>query len=692
MVRPTLSFFPRFFLTRNEIFRKVIQLPLTSAVRFDVNPAPLGNFSGHMTGRTLAPWELTPEMRRLAAEQPDKYRSGLATGLEEIIAGPLQQHRSAFGLNPSQWPMEARRAVYAADLTTKEGGHAVAVVTFEPHPSPGTIITDPTLLRFVVGAFPGMAAGLPDKVFLEMLTAGREASGTPVDWLAANWDVIKEYNGKLLRDGAPLSGVYMLGSNSFVGAETHFVYQGPRFTVQSALMVTTAVHSQDGLVPWTVLAHPDFPGGVICVSLHFGRNAVPGGDMINSAIAAPLFKNIFRGGIQLALMYPDFVKSLGEERASTLLLDGGVHRGFSDYWWEADYRVVLDRAVLSVLDSTGGEVMNVLRFFFPETVATVESARLREALDRDAALRVITEGVDATRARGDTVRAGVEKSAPDDIVPFTDTVVTGRAHPTPETDPYNRTAPLGPQLDPDAATVARLSGQVDWDRVEKAVADTVARQTRDALAGMRQPFDSPVDDLVESIATEALQGAVLDQVNDTLLASLGARAEFAPLVERYGAPGARDLVSLSLGLPAMARMTEASGGTNYLSAAVRGSVLEARAHSLSENAGELQSRLAEAAGTVTTTRDELQARQDAVAAVNERLQQQPDDPSLQAQRDQLQQEIDALAAELEKAQEEQAEAERETERNERESAETAEGRREADGYLAERGEHVFHGE
>ncbi len=372
--RPAIPYFPRLRLMPDRTrHTPVLRIPARAVRNVDLPAEALTRFAPALLGSRTDASRLPDLMRQMAREDRAAYQRGFGEAIRPMVELALDLHGRSFGLDPSTWTdgSDAQRAAYTVDLTPPEGGHAAAVVTLEGLPNARQAVSDPTLARCLAGAFPGQFAAIPDDVRLQMLTAGRRPDGTIDDVLAENASRIRAYNAKAFADRAPMSGLHAIGWNSFVGAETHFTAGiSADILYQSVLMVTGAAHSQRGVVPWTTMYHPDFPGGVVCVSLHFGHTDVAGGDLANSAVSGPLFKSLFRGGVSLYGMRELLVSRLGVDVANHLLLDPAVDRAFREVWGGRDFAFLRDRAVLSVMDRTGGRVLNALGMFSSTPVPT----------------------------------------------------------------------------------------------------------------------------------------------------------------------------------------------------------------------------------------------------------------------------------------------------------------------------------
>jgi hypothetical protein len=686
-----IPYLPWLRVIGNKVIRNVVNAPIGAVMRNPLDPAALAGFSHAMFGRGIGADGLPDALRGLARTDVAAYKVKFADGIRPLVDSAIKQHKAKYGLNVATWTQEAQRSVYTIDLEPEAGGHQVAVVTLEPLTGPATAVLDPRLMRHFTGAFPGCFAALRDPDFLAVLNGGREIDATPTDVLASRWEDIKTYNANLLRDGTPMSGMHAIGWNSFIGVETHYSTTLRDFAYQSALMVTGPVHSQRGIVPYTAVAHPDFPGGLVCVSLHFGLNPIWGGDLVNSAIGPPLFKTLFRGGADLWEQRPNLLKRFGPDVANALLLDRTVERTVRGGWNLKDPTFARDRAVLSVLDAIGGEFLKELGMFAPGTLSTIESSHFCELRDIAAYEALVDAGVRRTQTDGYTGPGGLDKSEPGAVVPDLSSSLTGLLTPTPDSDPFNPTAPLGDPYDADAAAIRELGAELDPALVEQATRQDLEQRTRTALDEMPAPFTQNPAALVEAIADGSFRQGLQQTISATLLEGLAAKPEFAPLLERYGADGARSLAGLALGVPLFQRMTTIADGSDFLSSSVLRTVLQAKGHWLAESASDIQKRLADAVTHVTETTGELQAKQEALAAAQKLLDADPRNATLQEQRDAINRELLALTEQLEEAEQAETKAEDDAKANDAESAAAGEQAKEAAEYADAHRADIFQG-
>jgi hypothetical protein len=675
--------------------RPVLRIPTFAVKNYNLPPDPLAGFGVKLFGERLDAGRFPDAMRTMARDNRAQYQQSFGEAIKPLADVALDLHRKQFGLNPTKWldGSDAQRAVYTVDLAPSEGGHAVGVVTLEGLANPRAAVGDPNLTRTIAGGFPGQFAALPDDLYLRTLLAGRGPDGTLDDVLGESWDRITSYNAKAYADGAPMSGMHAIGWNSFVGAETHYTAKiAADGLYQSALMVTGGVHSQRGIVPWTTFYHPDFPGGVVCISLHFGHNLVPGGNMVNSAIAGPLFKSLFRGGINLYGMHDALVKRFGADTANRLLLDPKVNAHFREVWTTRDLGFLADRALLSSLDRFPGGLAKTIGLFVPTTVSTIETARYNQIADVEQYNRLVREGVAKTEADKYDGPGGLEAESRGQIVPQMSPSTTGLAVQTAGSDPFDPKAPVGPPFEGEAATLQRLAADVDSHLLERTAAQEIADRTHAALEAEGSLAGQDAGALAERIGDAELRRGLQEKIATTYLASLSQSPDLAPLLERLGAQGALALTSLTLAAPLMERMTTTVAGTSYLVGAVQSVVLDAKRHELDESAGEIQRRLTDASSATGETSGELTGRHGELAAAQRAVDANPADQSAVQRRDELRKQVDDLARKLEQDQEHEQEVEHDREANAAEAKATEEQTREAEAYAEAHRAEVFGGE
>ena len=86
-------------------------------------------------------------------------------------------------------------------------------------------------------------------------------------------------------------------------------FEGDR--MQMVNMATKVKHALDGVAPWVAVDHPDFPGGVVCVSVHLGDSALP--LRTPQTVGALEHSNLFRRGNLLSEHFEDLVDQFGED-------------------------------------------------------------------------------------------------------------------------------------------------------------------------------------------------------------------------------------------------------------------------------------------------------------------------------------------------------------------------------------------
>jgi hypothetical protein len=150
----------------------------------------------------------------------------------------------------------------------------------------------------------------------------------------------------------------------------------------------------------------------------------------------------------MATHYDDLVKRFGEDKAAGLMLDGEVAAHFQDIVWNEDWLVSVDVATLSALDATGGALMNFLRMFKPNTVATVDADDIARIGSQDDFSHLVDRGVEETKLKeglGDgahkILESGFVPPSATDVAPRLNDVIAGDDPADKDDDPYDKDGP-----------------------------------------------------------------------------------------------------------------------------------------------------------------------------------------------------------------------------------------------------------
>ncbi|MBF0423137.1 MAG: hypothetical protein HQL73_09100 [Magnetococcales bacterium] len=238
-----------------------------------------------------------------------------------------------------------------------------------------------------------------------------------------------------------------------------------------------------------------------------------------------------------------------------------------------------------------------------------------------------------------------------------------------------------------------LKAGMDWTYAQTMIDSSVSKYVLESLQGMDNPFAQPIDTLVSSMNTEALNQIVLKNVNDYTLLNASSQPVYAEIVQLVGESGAQNLLSAEIAQPRFEAISVSpgSGRESYLSAALRQTLLAQKKHWLSQNASSIQERLAQADTHLSETRSEIVSKNNALEEINKQLASKPSDPDLLKQSQALQKEIADLVAKEKQMEEEQKQAESDQEENERDSKETEDERRRAEEEMKARGKDIFKG-
>jgi hypothetical protein len=646
-----------------KIFEKLVRIPMIHAVEQQRGPSMMSGFSSSMFGRQVGGGgEAARLMRQMAQTDPVAYAAKLATSLQQNAVEPIiQAHIEKYGDDPSQWPQEALRATYTS---SGDGtGHAVLVVTIERHPDPVGFVSDPTSFRSLTDGFPGIGVGAGLKEYLKIANAQRGFDGA-LPALSEMWPTIVAEEVKRRKAGEAPSGRVLLGPNCIVGIERLVMHVAKTFKMLSSLMVTSGIHSQDGLVPWSMFAHDRLRKAVVCVSVHLGDHPIAGGNAVNAAIAVHLFKLVFRRGIMLHALRGEMVDRFGAERAIASVLDPEIREWFEDRVKQADPAMSWDAMWLIAADAGLGELMNDLRLIHGgNDIATLDADAFTAqgtAADLD---RIVDEGVDRTKADGYTGPPMVEVSDPAAVLMPPSRTMTGA-----NTIPPDAPQALIEDVTEPAAALENAMAEMPMDAVRAQVDGAIASASSKALDAIGDTSGTSPDKLAQQVDDKDLRANVRAKLLNAVLAALSAMAVFATVAKALGGEEeAEELSDLVVGDKLWKQVADESTGASYLRSAVTVKAAERIAHDAAEHADQMQVRAADAARRAKDADSDRSAQQAALEAVKQEISREPQNPDLQQQQKQLEQRL----AETEQTAREAEAAQSDAERRERDARDTA---------------------
>ena len=314
------------------------------------------DFCQPMFGCRMSPSEMRDALLTMAEQDEPAFLQRLPVALEALVKeGVADQRRILDGKRPN--PALASRRAYILPKIALGDGHASCVGAFARMPPAlqQTLIGEHRLARFVLAAFVGTGASVSDEAREKMLgTAqqGLQVKNVPRPLPAQ----IVAHNADLFVRNMPLAGKQLLGNNGWAQVVGHWCAQGSGVAWQAVMMVTTDIHSQDGLVLWVMARLPTYPEGITWLSLHAGEHPVPSADAVNAFLAPLLLHPTFERGMFLAQLYPEISAVFGAQ-APELMLNEEIRRWVKKREAKHDRQRTLQNSALNLLDRTGGYMM-----------------------------------------------------------------------------------------------------------------------------------------------------------------------------------------------------------------------------------------------------------------------------------------------------------------------------------------------
>lgn len=314
----------------------------------------LTQFNEIMWGCDVPPSDLRDRLKAMPFEREAEFRDKLPKGLRALVSEALTDQEHQLAAKGTRGLAQAARYAYVLPRVHVGDGHASVVLTFAPAVSAGLqeLVKHHRLARFVLSSFVGGGASFTD--------AAREAIVADSDGKRAARNVARPlpedviaYNARLFAEDAPLAGLQLLGNNSWGEVLGHFIGEGEGIAWHAVVMVTTRIHSQDGLVVWLMAHLPEHPQALTWVSIHAGEHPIPTADTVNAFLAPLLLHPAFQRGMMLAGYYPTIEQKFGEV-APQLLLNPRINKWFVSQERHRVPRRRLQSTVLGMLDKTGG--------------------------------------------------------------------------------------------------------------------------------------------------------------------------------------------------------------------------------------------------------------------------------------------------------------------------------------------------
>ena len=309
-----------------------------------------------MFGKALSPANLRDALVHMVENDETTFLQQLPVALHAIMHEAVSDQRQLRDGRGRREALAGRRA-YILPKVEIGDGHAAAVAAFAniPAAQQTDLIAEYRLARFVLAGFVGTGASVTDAARNRLLSEGGAQRAVRNIPRPLPDDVI-QYNAELFAADAPLTGKQLLGNNGWAQVVGHWRAQGSGIAWQAVMMVTTDIHSQDGLVLWVMARLPEFPEGFAWLSLHAGEHPIPMADTINAFLAPLLLHPTFARGMYIARLYPEIRKEFGDI-APQLTLNPRIRAWLRARESTDQPRRRLQNMFLSMMDKTGGYLL-----------------------------------------------------------------------------------------------------------------------------------------------------------------------------------------------------------------------------------------------------------------------------------------------------------------------------------------------
>jgi hypothetical protein len=587
------------------------------------------------------------------------YLKGIGDYAHLVGMQAIEQQKKEFGLDASTWSRAAKRRVFSNNFSTPDA-HAVVVVSLEPTPDPEKTVRDFNLQRMALGIFPGGGATINDSIYADMIAGGRAIDGTPVNAIIENWLDIKKINRDAFQKRDKVIGSHLLGDNSVIHSLNQDVFDHNGGTIQSTLNMTSMLHSQHGIVPWSFYAHPSFDG-VICTSLHFGAHPIIGGDIVNAAISPALFKNVFRRTVLLNNNFERLKTLVGEDALSELLLNPEVVKNFRDILAHEDFALITDAAFLSGLDATGGAMFNEMHLFTNTRVSEVNIKDLMETNKCDDFNAVGEEGEKRAVDLGNFGELGFIRPKPSDFVPDFGSLESGVIQNTTDASSNWADCPLPTELESlrtsNKVAIDALIKKIDWDKIQETASTSIKDNARDTLQGFetRMVVGSSTDHIATVMLDDGLKSKISSSMANNIEQQLIGDANFQKLIKSFnpditeGLKIAKQLILID----AIAPRFQSASMNSYLNEKLIVEIASHKVTLMQNHEGEITSAISESETSIGQTSSEKNAAQKELIKIQNEIKLDPPNKDvLESQEAQLQQQLDDLAKQ-EKALEDQ---------------------------------------
>lgn len=219
---------------------------------------------------------------------------------------------------------------------------------------------------------------------------------------------------------------------------------------------------------------------------------------------------------------------------------------------------------------------------------------------------------------------------------------------------------------------------ISWDYIQTQIDSLIRTSVQQNIDALTDPFAVDVDVLTSQLNTDKFNDDIWSKMQDSVWSQLISDDSFvnSEIISQLGEEGAKSIVSLVVVEPKFTQISSAKSGASYISASIKGTILEAHEHNRIQNADKIQQEIVKASAEVTKTNNEIETQNIDLQIILEKIQSDPQNPELIGQRDKLKKQIDDLVAEQKELIAEQDKAQREIEDKSEEKERTEEEKKE----------------
>lgn len=231
--------------------------------------------------------------------------------------------------------------------------------------------------------------------------------------------------------------------------------------------------------------------------------------------------------------------------------------------------------------------------------------------------------------------------------------------------------------------IESIKKDLSWSLCRTSIDSKVQEMVRRECERQKDFFSKDTDTLMQEMKEKYDFGAETEEVIDHFVSSLA--GEFPELDFRE----AQTLLRTEIVYPTNNEVVSDDSGASYLDSTLRSALLEQREHYLTENAGTIQRKIADASSVLDKTAGEISSANAELSQVKEALKAQPEDEGLKKQKQDIEQEIAELVEKQKEEESKRDQLTKERERNKRDAEDTGRDRKKTDERKSERSREIF---